>query len=509
MELSHQSGLKTSILRDHQFGFVVASILSFFATILLIVSLILLNSSIRIFEYTYLIPWIIIVFVVISVPVIYLVIHETFELFHPLIYAAWSYFFPAFVLGALFIGIGTNDPWYMGYIRDPERDLPLTLFYVTLGFVGLILGYAIPVGKKLGQVILYRLPSWDWDISLVYKPALLMVIAGEAFKLAAFRLGSFGYQLAEETSMFGATLNMLGMLSTMGSFLLWLAIFRTKYPGIQHYLLILFLLALSVYTMILGGGRGGLYNYVMILIGAFVFSGRRIKLRHILLLGLVVTGALLAGMAYGTLFRQIKGNEAQMSFREYFDVGTETFRQLGRQGLTDNYSDSVNALLMRMETVSQLAVFVSNYERLQSLESSYGIADIWTMTWTAFIPRAIWKDKPVISGSRSLGLLYFNYGDSSPAMTPMIDLVRNYGPLGIIPGMAFLGLLLRTLYVALIGGNNISVGRTVGYFLLLTNISYESMYGSILPILVRVCFVFIFGIIIVQLLNYKARWRTS
>jgi hypothetical protein len=481
--------------RDDRRGLLTVSVLLISLAILSVGWLILLDDSAHLFQYPYLIPSIFLLSLVVCIPGVYLVVQRSFELFHPLVYAVWIYFFPAFVLGSLYLATGLHDN-YMGLIPNPEYYLTLTLNYIALGFAGLTLGFAVPLGRRIGEAIARKLPAWDWEVSDIFRPAMFLVIIGELFKLGAFATGNLGFQSTQHVSTYGATLFMVGFLSTMGSFLLWFAIFRTKRLLIHHYLGAVLLLILVAYTMVLGGGRGGLFSSMVLLIGAYVLSGRRVNLRQALFIGLLIAGALLVGIAYGTVFRQIKRNESQVSLQEYLGFGSEAFDQLGRQGLKDNLAVSMDAFFPRIETLSQVAVYVANYEKLHSMESSYGIADIWTMTWTAFIPRAIWPNKPYISGSRGLGLLYFNLQGSSPASTPMIDLLRNFGPIGVPLGMALLGVVLRIMYSALIHGQKTSAWRAGGYYLLLTSVSYEGMYGSILPVLIRVCVVFSVGLVL-------------
>ena len=272
---------------------------------------------------------------------------------------------------------------------------------------------------------------------------------------------------------------------------------------LRHYLSGVLLITLMVYSMVLGGGKGSLLTSTVVIIGAYIFSGRRIKARHFLSGALIISVALFLGITFGTIFRQIKGNEAQLSLQEYFNLGIKTFDQLNRQGIEENVSISVNMFFQRIETVSQLAVFVSNYEKLRPLEASYGISDIWTMTWTAFIPRAIWPDKPNISGARGLGSLYFEMENTSPAISPMVDLFLNFGLVGILLGMAILGIILRIIYSALIQEQTLFAWRAAGYFLLLTNVSYEGMYGSIFPVLIRVCVVFFIGLVLIYVMMIR------
>ncbi len=52
-------------------------------------------------EGLYLLPWSCLTAIVVLAPTAYLAYVGKFVLFHPLIFAAWSYIFPAFVIGSL------------------------------------------------------------------------------------------------------------------------------------------------------------------------------------------------------------------------------------------------------------------------------------------------------------------------------------------------------------------------------------------------------------------------
>src|SRR4051812_31695912 len=47
----------------------------------------------------YLLPWVFLTGAVVLAPTVYLLYKGKFDAFHPLVYAAWSYVFPAFVIG--------------------------------------------------------------------------------------------------------------------------------------------------------------------------------------------------------------------------------------------------------------------------------------------------------------------------------------------------------------------------------------------------------------------------
>jgi hypothetical protein len=122
---------------------------------------------------------------------------------------------------------------------------------------------------------------------------------------------------------------------------------------------------------------------------------------------------------------------------------------------------------------------------------------------TFAIPRVIWAEKPVASEPRKYSELYFDYGDNSFTITPMGDLLRNFGWEGIPLGMFILGILLRIIYSALVENQPFSLWRITLYFMLLTSVSYESFYGGILPFLVKVGTVSVVGLLIVNFFTKK------
>ena len=177
-------------------------------------------------------------------------------------------------------------------------------------------------------------------------------------------------------------------------------------------------------------------------------------------------------MIYGTTFRAVKQSDAQIGADEYVGYIFTTFDKLSSQDLTQNLSEGFAALGERLEAVSSVAVVVSNYEKLEPYEESYGIKDnIWNDSLYFFIPRPLWKDKPVGSSPREYSDLYFHYGDNSYIITPMGDLLRNFGPAGVLLGMMILGAGLSLIYSSLIENQAFSFWRN------------SAMLSELIPIL--------------------------
>ena len=119
---------------------------------------------------------------------------------------------------------------------------------------------------------------------------------------------------------------------------------------------------------------------------------------------------------------------------------------------------------------------------------------------TFFIPRVVWPDKPVASEPRRYSDLYFNYGDNSFAITPIGDLIRNFGPVGVPVGMFLLGILLRVIYRTFIEDQPAVLWRASLYFMLLTAVSYEGFFAQIVPYIFKIGVTAVVGVILINLL---------
>jgi hypothetical protein len=454
----------------------------------------------------YLLPWTFLTGAVILAPSIYLFIKKKFDPFHPLVFAAWSYFFPAFFIGGLILAGGFSNPYFLTFIQNEEYDLPLTLVYVILGYGGLTVGFYLPIGKKIGEIISRWLPVLNWAPEQVIKPGLLLLALGLGNTILAFSIGLLGFQRVEEIGSFDGVIFMLTFFWLEASFLLWLCIFRTKRLNFNHYMVIGILLITSFSKSAFQGNRGSLIQVFILVSFAFILSGKKILLKHKIWGGILLLGALFVGMIYGTTFRTIKTTEEKISMDQYASNVFETFEKISDQDLGANLERGFFALTERFENVSQLAVVVSNYEALSTYEADYGLDNnIWKDSIAFLIPRFIWQDKPVATDPYKYGDLYFNYGENAFTLTPMGDLLRNFGPVGVPIGMIVLGIFLRFLYTSLRENQEFSFWRAAMYYMLLAGISYEGSFGLLIPYDIKIGLVSLLGLFIVWILVKQTR----
>ncbi|GEM_PF-475311 len=447
----------------------------------------------------YLLPWCLLTGGIIASPAIFLFYKGKFDPFHPLVFPAWTYFFPAFFIGGLLLASGIVEPYYLAFVEDERYNLPLTFFYIMLGYLSLIVGYTMPIGRMIGDRVTRWLPVWNWTTEKMAGPGLILLVLGLANTILAFTQGLLGFQKVEERGIFDGIVFLLSLFWIEAGLILWLYVFRTTKLGTKQYLIIATLLISAFARSAFQGNRGIFINTFIMIAFAFVLSGRKVTLKMGSIGAVIGFVAVVFGMIYGTTFRSIKQDQRTLEMDKYADVVTSTIEKVGDQELMSNLTFGFVALGERLESVSSLAVIVSNYEKLAPYEELYGISDnIWTDTVIFFVPRIIWPNKPVGIEPGKYADLYFNFSENAFTMTPIGDLLRNFGPWGVPLGMIILGILIRGIYAALQENQEFSFWRSTLYYMLLTSISYEGTYGLIVPSIVKVGAVSIVGVMILR-----------
>jgi hypothetical protein len=444
----------------------------------------------------YLLPWLFLTGVIVVAPTVYLYFTGRFDFFHPIIFAAWSYVFPAFVIGGALVAFGIVNPYFLTFVEDQHFNYPYTAALIGLGFLGLTVGYFIPVGRKIAEFLEPRFPTWNWQPDQVWIPGLLLLFAGTAVNILGFVQGLLGYQRAEEVNTFDGTLFFLFVLLTEGTVLLWLAIFGAKQRDGFWLLMLIVLVAFIPIRMAIMGNRSSLYGGLLPVAMAYIYMGGRLTRKRMVTFAGIAVIAVFIGVIYGTAFRNIKGSEARISAEDYVGRIFVTVDYLGSTDPMKLLGSSAQAMADRIDNFSSVAVVVSRHEKLAAYEESYGLQNnILNDAYTAFIPRFVWNDKPPTSDPRAYSDLYFNFSENSFAISPFGDLLRNFGPFGVPLGMLLLGIYLRVIYSALIETPYPAMWKKVAYYPLLTIVSYEGFYAHLFPSIVR--YIIVIGISLV------------
>ena len=458
----------------------------------------------------FLVPWVFMTGAVVGAPCLYLWYRGQFKIYNPLVFAACTYFLPSFFFGGFVLSNGWSEPYFLTFIQDPQTDLPFTMIIVMLGFGGLTFGYFLPFGKKVGDKLGNALPKAEWKTENLFTAGFILLAIGFANTIIGYLSGVLGYQKMEEVGIFDGLLFLMTLVWLQAGFLLWLVLFRRNKLDYKAVLTACVLTITALGKALYAGNRGGLVGIFIMMLLAYLLAGRRVNLKQGAFGTVALILCLLVGMIYGTTFRAVKETESQIGMEQYTEHIFTTFDSVSTGDNLKTLEKGFSGLAERLDAVSSLAVVVSNYEKLAPYEESYGLDNnIWKDTVTFFIPRVIWNDKPTASQPRKYSDLYFNYGENSFTITPMGDLLRNFGVPGVFVGMAILGLFLRAIYSGLVENRKFSYWRVTLYFMLFTAISYENFYGSIIPYVAKVGFTAVIGLLIVNFVISKQTGNTN
>jgi len=469
----------------------------------MVVALVLaaLNSGLtETFPYLFLLPWLVGLTLVFAAPIAFLYYRGRLVIYDPIVFAVGSYLFPAFVIGGIMLLTGSSQPGILDLIQEPTFNLPYTVVLIALGFAGLSLGYLIPFGATIGGAIEKFLPRSDFAPEQFVVPGIVLLLIGVASIILALVMGVFGYQLPTQITEFDGLIFVTTSFWTGAFFLLMYSLFRRKKYDFLFLLITVPLVLIAIAKTLFSGNRGSLIQIVVVFSLSYLFAGAKLSFRKVIFGVLLLSSALVVGMVYGTTFRNVKGNESQMSIDRYADNISSTLQNVQGSDISSTMSFAFSTIAARLDALSTLAVVVSSYEQLAPYEESYNLDNnIWRDLSTFLIPRFIWKDKPSESDPRRYSDLYFNYSESSFVITPIGDLLRNFGPIGVPVGMFLFGIVLRTVYRALIEDQKLITWRVVVYFIILTAVSYEAFYSTLIPNMTKFGLTAVIGMAIVHL----------
>lgn len=495
---------------NHMFGFGVGFMLA--ASFIALIATAFSSSFASGEPFLFIVPWILILGFVFAIPIAFMLVRGTFAFHDPIVFATFSYLFPAFVIGGIILAFGWSEPYFLSFIQDADVNLPYTVLLIGLGFLGLVGGYLAAFGNKIGAWIGGHLPGSEPNSRYFLVPAFVLLIVGMFNSYAATVLGIIGYQHPEEIGIFDGLIFLTTLFWMQASFILWFIVFKDGRLNPANISIAVILLVTSLIKALYAGNRGGLLQIAIIIGLAYLLSGRQLNFRKSVIAVVLVSLALMVGMIYGTTFRLNKGDESTVSIESYTADVLKTIDSVSETENMEALEFGITNLAERIDVLSSVAVVVSNYEQLQPYEESYGLNDNITKDLsTFFIPRIIWNDKPVASEPRAYSDLYFNFPDNSFAITPIADLLRNFGVSGVFFGMFILGALLRVLYRTLVEDQPRMLWRSALYFMLLTSISYEGFYGAIIPYVVKVGIVAGFGMLVLVFaasrIEMASKWR--
>ncbi|MGI8839001.1 MAG: hypothetical protein ACR2H4_20540 [Pyrinomonadaceae bacterium] len=157
----------------------------------------------------------------------------------------------------------------------------------------------------------------------------------------------------------------------------------------------------------------------------------------------------------------------------------------------DAYRNSLDRTSKRVAALQTLAFVVEDTPEIVP----YWNGETYTTIFTGFIPRFLWPDKPQKTLGQDFGHRYNILDDHDFATSwnfpQLVELYANFGWLGIILGMPFIGLLYRVLYNVFNHPNSGDGGAVISAIIFTGLMNIESDFSLVFGGLIQVCILYI------------------
>jgi peptidoglycan/LPS O-acetylase OafA/YrhL len=306
-----------------------------------------------------------------------------------------------------------------------------------IGMVSLLIGYAIPVGTIAPILPKFRR---DWPPRAAIALAAVMIPFGLMMRAA----GMLGLLKAEIGT---------GILAVFtSSYLYGIALAMIVYLRHRSTLALAMLAIVVPFTSFLGVFTGGksymLYPWAMAVL-AIILVRRRIAARW------VVLGALATSLVF-PLNNFVRydllptAGSAVGLMRNPGVALTKMSKFLGSSEPAEYFTTGLLATVGRMDCIGAASVLIRDTPKVSPFQNGKTIG----LFFVAFIPRAIWPDKPIITIGQFFTDVYGTgpHIEQGTAPSQIGEFFINFGYLGIVGGMLFYGLALRSFHEMLLAG---------------------------------------------------------
>jgi hypothetical protein len=433
-----------------------------------------------------------------SVPLVVQLMKKQLDPFHPLCYAALFFGLPMVVVRGLVLAL-SNDPAMLDISGDTVFYLDMALAWTAVGWGFVLCGYYLPISAQLGRKVTL-LPRSLTSRHLESVSRLVPILAaGVLINLLLLWEGSFGSSLSE----FIGNLTFVSVFRAMNHwfFMGWfLVVFFAVRAGFRSAPLALLLVSgtLAVAQGLLSGSRGYVFTCMIVAAAAAFYAGPgRIRSKWVVAFFGAAIAALFLGFLLMSQYRVLRQQQygiEPISIKETSALVRAAIEDSSRMGLEEQAAAASARMLERLNSLDLLGITLARSEVLKPAERSVGIDNnILKDIMLGFIPRPLWPDKPTTG---DFGLWFSRLYLDSPYLTwsgPSVfgDLYRNFGYAGIPAGMLLIGIYLRTIYGALVGGG---AGTPMGpllYVFLLQSLNWEGAYSSFITAGSRDAFTFV------------------
>jgi hypothetical protein len=286
-----------------------------------------------------------------------------------------------------------------------------------------------------------------------------------------------------------------GIASTLASSLVYAnVLFAYVYVRYRSSLAFLILCVTIPFTSFLGfftGSKEAVLVAPMMAALTAILYRRRVRARWILL------GILALAMLYPTavFFRQVilAGNtlSAAHALRDPGQTLRRVSAYLSGQRADEYLSEGLESTGQRIDTLGVTSVIVRDTPSRVAFQNGRTLG----LFFVAFVPRALWPDKPNISIGQWITDVYGSGPEiiSSTAPNTVGDYYLNFGLIGVIGGLFFLGMLLRITHECLLHERPTAAGM-LGAVVVLFHIAvrfegnvaiqYAGMVIALIPVVV-------------------------
>ncbi|PFA99196.1 hypothetical protein CN383_16220 [Priestia megaterium] len=404
-------------------------ILTFSGTLIALIISVAIISVMNVIDYKKKVGLLTILLCVINLlPIIIMWYKQKIDFFSPLFITLLT-FFVFFPLRAGYI-IWKNDYQFINTIGANQFLMDRVILIIIFGMGFLYIGYFFPFYKMLEKMFknispLKKIINIKLEINEIkkmnYFSNFLMVLALIGFLVFGLSQGSFnigrgGTKLAGENAYIYLSINLL-----IPSLLIkYICIKEAKKSSLFFYILLFF----TIYLYMVLGGR---YRLIMLLISLAFFQFYYHKIRF----GRTIS--LFAGFIFIYMISVLGSNRNSLYFGSSINLTT------GIDTIQTNFLSSKGDLNI-------LDTFIKVYEGIPTqLPYEYGITFLSILVQP--IPRTIFPAKPEYASKIIMESLMPEYYEKGIGFASSIlgDFMLNFGILGILIGMLFIGILLRTI----------------------------------------------------------------
>jgi len=333
--------------------------------------------------------------------------------------------------------VGPMDPPAMDGTNVLPHDIAKAQWISLLGLLALYAGYAVP-NRQLVQPLLPR-SGFEWTQGAAIGATLLLVltgwfvILGSTFGLIPGWLGS-------------GVLGGIASATTFSSSLLVAIYFRYR-SRLAVLLLATIVPATSLINFMTGSKRATLLPIAMVVL-TWVILERRIRISWVL-------GGLLAVVLIYPTAQFWREDVLQSNTLTLGDVLLDPLPAIGRTSdflasgrVGDYFEQGLESTSRRLDAIGVVSVIVRDTPSVSPFQNGRTLA----LIPTAYVPRVLWPDKPVITIGQWVTETYVPSGhllESNLGTTWIGEFYLNWGIPAVLMGMFVLGALLRIAHEGL------------------------------------------------------------